>query len=138
MTSERPPASGAKAAIRLRALIVEDNALILENLRGLLDELTAVDVVGTARAEAEACEWLDSRTQACDIAIVDIFLKGGSGLGVLKHIAGYERPPERVVITNYATDAMRSRCKQLGAAEVFDKSTEIELLVDWLASRVRH
>ncbi len=94
--------------------------------------------MGTVRAEDEACEWLDSRTQACDVAIVDIFLKAGSGLGVLKHIAGYERPPERVVLTNYATDAMREHCKQLGAAEVFDKSTEIEKLVDWLAARVRH
>jgi two-component system OmpR family response regulator len=132
------PASDAKAAIRLRALIVEDNALILENLCGLLHELTAVEVVGTARAEDEACEWLDTRTQACDVAIVDIFLKKGSGLGVLEHIAAYDRPPERVVLTNYATDAMRARCKELGASEVFDKSTEIESLVDWLAARVRH
>ncbi len=138
MTSPLPPASSAKAAIRLRALIVEDNSLILENLQGLLDELTAVEIVGTACAEAEACQWLDSRTQACDVAIIDIFLKTGSGLGVLKHIASYERPPERVVLTNYATDAMRQRCKQLGAAEVFDKSTEIDELVDWLAARVRH
>ena len=138
MTSPLSPARIAKAPIRLRALIVEDNALILENLQGLLEEMTAVDIVGTARAEAEACEWLDSRTQACDVAIVDIFLKAGSGLGVLKHIAGYKCPPERVVLTNYATDAMRQCCKQLGAAEVFDKSTEIEKLVEWLASRVRH
>lgn len=138
MTSQPPFASSAQPAVRLRALIIEDNAVILESLRGLLEDMTTVDIVGTARAEAEACEWLDSRTQACDVAIVDIFLKAGSGLGVLKHIAGYERPPEGVVLTNYATDAMRERCKQLGAAEVFDKSTEIEKLVDWLAARVRH
>lgn len=137
MTSQ-PSHPSAKAGVRLRALIVEDNALILENLRGLLDELTTVDIVGTAGAEAEACEWLDSRTQACDIAIIDIFLKTGNGLGVLRHIASYARPPERVVLTNYATDAMRERCKQLGAAEVFDKSTEIDQLIDWLAARVRH
>lgn len=123
---------------RLRALIIEDNALILENLLGLLEELETVEIVGTAAAEAEACHWLDSRTQACDVAIIDIFLKGGSGIGVLKHMAGYERPPERVVLTNYATEAMRAHCRALGATEVFDKSTEIEKLVDWLASRTRH
>ncbi|MEO6363691.1 MAG: response regulator [Caldimonas sp.] len=138
MTSQSHPFRSAKSAVRLRALIVEDNAVILESLRGLLDELTAVDIVGTAGAEAEACEWLDSRTQACDVAIVDIFLKDGSGLGVLQHIARYERPPERIVLTNYATEAIRERCKKLGAIAVFDKSTEIELLVDWLAARVRH
>ena len=123
---------------RLRALLVEDNAVILENLQGLLEELSAVEVVGAVSAEAEACHWLDSRTQACDVAIVDLFLKHGTGLGVLVHMAGYEHPPERVVLTNYATREVRQRCKALGAAEVFDKSTEIEKLVDWLASRVRH
>lgn len=123
---------------RLRALIIEDHPVILESLHGLLEDLAGVDIVGTAAAEAEACQWMDSRTQACDVAVVDIFLKAGSGFGVLKHIAGYERPPERVVLTNYATEAMKQRCRELGAAEVFDKSTEIEQFVDWLASRVRH
>lgn len=124
--------------VRLRALIVEDSAIILKSLQGLLGEMCAVDVVGTVGDEAAACHWLDSRTQACDIAIVDIVLERGSGLGVLKHMAGYARPPERIVLTNYATDAVRQRCTELGAAAVFDKSTEIEELVDWLASRVRH
>ncbi len=123
---------------RLRALIVEDNAIILENLQGLLHEVTAVDVVGTARAEQEACRWMDCRTQACDVAIIDLFLHGGSGLGVLQHIAGYQSPPERIVLTNYATPDVRERCKALGASEVFDKSTEIDKLIDWLAGRVRH
>jgi DNA-binding NarL/FixJ family response regulator len=123
---------------RLRALIVEDHSVVLESLQGLLEDLGSVDVVGTASAEADACHWMDSRTQACDVAIVDIFLRGGSGLGVLERIARYERPPERVVVTNYATDAMKARCRELGAVEVFDKATEIEQLLDWLGSRVRH
>ncbi len=123
---------------RLRALIVEDHPVVLESLQGLLEDLAAVDVVGTAAGESEACEWMDSRTQACDVAIVDVFLTRGRGLGVLEHIAGYARPPERVVLTDDPTDAMKTRCRALGALEVFDKSTEIEKLVDWLASRVRH
>lgn len=81
---------------------------------------------------------MDSRTQACDVAIVDLFLERGTGLGVLEHISTYERPPERIVLTNYATNAVRERCRKLGAAEVFDKSTEIDKLVEWLSTRVRH
>ncbi|MDQ6685974.1 MAG: response regulator [Pseudomonadota bacterium] len=123
---------------RLRALIVEDSPTILEALCGLLEDHDGIEVVGTAVAAAEACAWLDSRTQACDVAIVDLFLQSGSGLGVLEHIAGYARPPERIVLTNYATPEVRRRCEALGAAAVFDKSTEIEGLVDWLNSRVHH
>ncbi len=48
------------------------------------------------------------------------------------------RTPTSRVLTNYATEPIRIRCKALGVAEVFDKSTEIDKLVDWLASRVRH
>ena len=54
-------------------------------------------------------------------------------------MAGYERPPKRVVLTNYATLDMRSRCRALGADAVFDKSTEVDELIDWLdTTNVRH
>jgi hypothetical protein len=34
---------------------------------------------------------------------------------------------------------MHERCRQLGADAVFDRSTEIEQLVDWLANaKLRH
>lgn len=122
----------------LRALIVEDSQVILDNLSEMLEELGVAQVVGTAAAQDEACRWMDSRTQACDVAIIDIFLQGGSGLGVLEHVSSYETPPERVVLTNYATDDIRSRCLALGASATFDKSTELEELVAWLASRHRH
>jgi len=36
-----------------------------------------------------------------------------------------------VVLSNYATDDMRRRCAQLGADAVFDKSNEIDALVDY-------
>ncbi len=123
----------------LRVLLVEDSPRLVEDLQAALQELAQATVVATAEAEVEACAWMDSRTQGCDVAIIDVFLKSGSGLGVLEHIAAYERPPQRVVLTNYATRDIRSRCRALGADAVFDKSTEIEELVEWLsASRVRH
>ena len=122
---------------RIRALIVEDSPFILENLQAMLEENGSVEVVGTAAAQVQACARMDSRTQGCDIAIIDIFLRSGNGFGVLQHIAGYERPPERVVLTNYATPEIRQRCRGLGADAVFDKSTEIEGLVDWLEAHAR-
>ena len=36
-----------------------------------------------------------------------------------------------VVLSNYATPDMRKRCAQLGADAVFDKSNEIDALVDY-------
>jgi two-component system, OmpR family, response regulator len=36
-----------------------------------------------------------------------------------------------VVLSNYATTDMRKRCMQLGADAVFDKSNEIDALVEY-------
>ena len=112
----------------MKTFIVEDNPLILEKLVSTLQELTPVQVIGSAADEANALAWLDQPGHDCELLIVDIFLKGGSGLGVLRHTA--ERGPgKRVVLTNYATPDIRKTCRALGADRVFDKSSELEELI---------
>ena len=66
-----------------------------------------------------------------DLVIVDLFLKQGSGLGVLEACQDRGRGQRVVVLSNYATADMRKRCAQLGADAVFDKSNEIDALVDY-------
>ena len=68
----------------LNTYIVEDNPVIRENLIATLEELTPVRVVGTAEDEATAVQWLAHNDTPVDLVIVDIFLKSGSGLGVLR------------------------------------------------------
>ena len=139
VTSPTPRSVEDNTRTMLRILLVEDHPHLAEELRTTLEELVDAHIVATAAAEADACAWMDGRTNGCDVAIINIFLRKGSGLGVLKHMARYERPPQRVVLTNYATLDMRSRCRALGADAVFDKSTEVDELIDWLdMTNVRH
>ena len=117
--------------MELKAFIVEDNATIRENLIGALEELAAIKVLGWAETETDARTWLTQPAAAWDLAIVDLFLKQGSGLGILDALRG-RRPRQRVVVlSNYATTDMRKRCSQLGADAVFDKSNEIDALVEY-------
>ena len=117
----------------LRTFIVEDNATIRENLIGTLEELTRVNTIGHAEGEAIARDWLSSNPRDWDLAIVDLFLKQGSGLGVLQGCAHRRDGQKVIVLTNYATPDIRKRCAQLGADAVFDKSNEIDALVDFCA-----
>ena len=78
---------------------------------------------------------MGDRTDGCDVVIIDIFLKSGSGIGVLKGMREFAPSPDRVVLTNFATTEVRNRCLELGAEAVFDKSSEIDELVSWLADR---
>ncbi|RYF71405.1 MAG: response regulator [Comamonadaceae bacterium] len=117
----------------MKAYIVEDNATIRENLVGTLEELTCVRVVGTGSAEEDASGWLATPAHAWDLLIVDLFLKRGSGMG-LQQALGRRDPRQKVVVfSNYVNAGVRKRCAQLGVDAVFDKSTEMDALLDYCA-----
>ena len=118
-------------ATRLKTYIVEDNLTIRENLIGTLEELTPVEAVGYAEAEVEARAWLASHGDDWELIIVDLFLRQGSGLGVLQACATRHPHQKVVVLSNYATPDMRKRCAQWRVDAVFDKSNEIDALIDF-------
>ena len=106
--------------------IVEDNHTILENLIETLEEIAAVKVVGHAATESEAKLWLALHDGRWQLAVVDMFLQEGSGLGVLAGCRDRQAYQKVVVLTNYATADIRQRSLELGADAVFDKSNELD------------
>lgn len=118
---------------RLKTYIVEDNLTIRENLVGTLEELTCIEAIGFADTESDAQRWFGENGSDWELAIVDLFLKQGSGLGVLQTCLSRRSDQKVVVLSNYATPDIRKRCAQLGADAVFDKSNEIDALVDFCA-----
>jgi len=119
----------------LKAFVVEDSPLIRENLISTLEELVPMSVVGWADNEGDALRWLADNGADCDLAIVDLFLRGGSGTGILRTLKERESMLECVVLTNYATPDIVRRCLQLGAARVFDKSRDIDALIEHCLAR---
>lgn len=117
--------------MKLRTYIVEDNPTIRENLIGTLEELASVDAIGVADTEVEGTSWLSENGSLWDLAIVDLFLRQGSGLGVLAACRTRLPGQKMVVLSNYATPDVRMRCAQLGVDAVFDKSNEIDALIDY-------
>lgn len=115
----------------LKTFLVEDSPVIQQNLVATLEELTPVQVVGMAEDEWHAKQWLAQPDHAVQLVIVDIFLKRGSGLGVLQAAQQLEPDCAMVVLSNYATKDMRAKCLALGAKRVFDKSTEIDALIQY-------
>lgn len=111
--------------------LVEDNARIREHLIPTLEDLADAQVLGFAETESDALQWLHAHDGEWSLAVVDLFLKEGSGLGVLKGCKG-RKPHQRVVLlTNYATPEIRRQALALGADAFFDKSTELVELFDY-------
>jgi len=123
----------------LKAFIVEDSPVILENLVATLEELAQVEVIGSVPDEAGAVRWMSRGPEAgADLFIVDVFLRSGTGLGVLQAAQQLGVRARRVVLTNYATEEMRRRCASLGAERVFDKSHELDDLISYCAELAEH
>ncbi|QSI29300.1 response regulator [Variovorax sp. RKNM96] len=115
----------------IRTFIVEDNPTIRESLVGTLREVARVDPVGEAETEAEGSRWLTRNLALWDLAIVDLFLKDGTGFRVLEACRQRNPAQKIVVLSNYATPEIRRKCAHLGADAVFDKATEIDDLIDY-------
>ena len=113
--------------------LVEDSALIRTNLLAALEDLAPAKVIGFAESADEACRSLRelSKSGGCDLVIVDISLKFGSGLDVLRWVAASELPFQTVLLTSYSTPTIRAECWDLYGAHVFDRSREVDELINY-------
>lgn len=116
---------------KLKIYLVEDSAVIVENLTAALEELADAEVIGACATATQAIATLNRADCGWQLAIVDVFLREGSGLDVLKACSQREPAQKMVVFSNYATVDVRSRCIALGADRIFDKSNEVEALVEY-------
>lgn len=114
----------------IKVYLIEDSPIIRANLIAALEEMAPVQVVGWAEQAKDAIAWLQQGGD-CQLVIVDIFLRQGSGLEVLQALTTQAAPPLALVLTNYATPSVRQQCQALGAVQVLDKSSELDTLFDY-------
>ncbi|MDQ0570577.1 DNA-binding NarL/FixJ family response regulator [Variovorax paradoxus] len=115
----------------LQTVLIEDSNTIREALIPALADLADAEVVAVAETASEAAAVLEKLGNTWDLAVVDLFLREGSGLTVLR--ACKERAPHQrmVVLTNYPTEEMRRHSLELGADALFDKSNQLDLFFEW-------
>jgi len=117
----------------LRILLVEDSPLLRSRLEGMLSQYAAFKVTGLASAEAEAVEKLESVPY--DAIVVDVELRPGSGIGVIRSARARNRDTADgthvwiIVLTNYDLPTVRERCMAAGADHFLDKMREIDQLM---------
>ena len=107
--------------MELRVFLVED----LQRMRSLLGDVFSsiggLSIVGGAGTEAEAKLWLDEHQGGWDVAVIDLVLEQGAGMGVISRCKNDPAAGQVVVFSSYATPGVRQHCLDLGADAVFDK-----------------
>jgi DNA-binding NarL/FixJ family response regulator len=100
--------------VRQRILLVDDHEVVRVGLRALLDKHPHFEVVAEAGTGKEAVE--KTRDYKPDVVVMDIRLRGGSGIEATQAIIE-EFPDTRVImLTSYAEDEMLFAAIRAGAA----------------------
>lgn len=99
---------------------------------GVLSDLPDIVWAGFADTEEDAFEQLQS--PCCDVLIVDIELKSGNGINLLRKLAEADlcRDDLKIIFSNNVCDAYRRAGHRYGVAHFFDKSFEMPQLFSLL------
>ena len=119
----------------MNLFIVENSNYLRERLIRLVGQRKGIRVVGHAATAREAVDSI--RQVRPDVVLLDIRLDQGSGLDVIKQTKTRGQPPIFVVLTNYAYSQYRDRFLQYGAEYFFDKSQELDVMLQALDT-LRH
>lgn len=120
-------ATGAAEVLpNTRVFVVEDSELIRKRLFSMLSGMQGVEIVGHSDTAADAIAGI--RSVMPDVVVLDIKLKNGSGIEVLRVIKQRLVQVTVIMLTNYATDEYRKKCLEAGADYFLDKTNEFERL----------
>jgi DNA-binding NarL/FixJ family response regulator len=110
----------------LRVFLVEDSILLRDTIIRAVTDAGHIEFVGHADSERQAVEGINRCLP--DVVIVDICLREGNGLDVLRSVTQmiWIRLPILIVLTNHPYPEYSQACRRLGADYFFDKSTEFE------------
>lgn len=114
--------------VKVRVFLVED----LKSTQGLIDDLFSAlggfRIVATVATEAEANLWIEENPTGWDLAVIDLVLEQGTGMGVIGRAKSLPAAGQVVVFSSYASPGVRKHCLRLGADAVFDKSEASEFM----------
>lgn len=104
----------------MRVFIADDSEILRERLVENLSQIPNVSVVGEVGDVAKARDAIESIE--FDLAIYDIKMPNGSGIGLIKDTKKKQPPTKVIMMTNYSIGNYKNKCLDAGADYFFDKA----------------
>ena len=115
------------APVKIRILIVDDQLVVREGLRMLIENHPGTKVVAMASTRSEALDILVR--EACDLIILDLELGGYSAVSFIPELREAAENARVLVLTGSRDSAIHQKAAQLGALGVVLKEDAADLLL---------
>ena len=114
----------------MKVYIVEDSPVLRERVIESLEETGNSRIVGSADTEDDAVSGIIDSVP--DAVVLDIQLREGNGLNVLRRLRNIdlEVRPLVIILTNYNYPEFRYRAMTAGTDYFFDKATELHRVAE--------
>ena len=113
----------------IRVCLIDDQTLVREGIRVLLDLVPDIEVAGEAQ-DGEAGLRVLAEVQP-DVVLLDLRMPGLDGLGVLRALRAAGRvPPPTIILTTFDDDALMLEAIRLGAQGFLLKDVSLSRLAE--------
>jgi DNA-binding NarL/FixJ family response regulator len=112
----------------IRVLLVDDEALVRDGLRAILEHEEDIDVVGEAGDGRAAVH--QSQVLRPDIVLMDVRMPGVDGIAATREVLALPRPPRVVVLTTFDHNEHVYEALHAGASGFLLKDVRRGQLVD--------
>ncbi len=112
----------------IRTCLVDDQTLVREGIRALIDLLPDIEVAGEA-ADGETALRVLAETRP-DVVLLDLRMPGLDGIGVLRALRAEDRLPPTIVLTTFDDDGLMLEAIRQGARGFLLKDISLERLAE--------
>ncbi len=116
---------------RVDILVVDDALAVRSRLVALFADVPGVGSILQAEGVRQAQELFQRHHP--DVVVLDLNLRGESGLSLLHYFKRSRQDTLVIVLTNHSDSHHEKSCRRLGADHFFDKSTQFEAVLPVLA-----
>jgi DNA-binding NarL/FixJ family response regulator len=106
----------------IRVALIDDDALIREGLRMIIDQASDLEVIATAGNGEEAVRV--AREQGPDVMLMDVRMPVLDGIEATRRITASEDPPRVIILTTFELDEYVFEALRAGASGFLLKRTE--------------
>lgn len=113
---------------QLRVLVCDDHPIIREAIAGVLESSEHMQVVGVISSFDEGAKFVQEID--FDVAVLDVHLKGKSGLELAELIRIAQPGVKVVMLTAFVSDELIFEAKKIGVNTIIDKNLDTERIAD--------